>query len=89
MQQSPMHSARQHIIALQMPSRSLRRILHGDLRFHPYKIHVTHELKEQDKAFRVNFYRQFLDIVKNDEGVLDVLIMSDDAHFHLSGYVNK
>jgi hypothetical protein len=27
--------------------------------------------------------------VGNDEGVLDVLLMSHEAHFHLSGYVNK
>jgi hypothetical protein len=89
MQQSTMRSARRHVIALQMSSRSLRRILHEDLRFHPYQIHITHELKEHDKAARVNFRRQFLDIVKNDEGVLDDLIISDEAHFHLSGYVNK
>jgi hypothetical protein len=63
--------------------------LHEDLRFHPYKIHVTHELKEQDKASRVNFCRQFLDIVNNDEGVFDNLIMSDASHFRLSGNVNK
>jgi hypothetical protein len=55
MQQSPTCSARQHTITLQMSSRSLQRILHEDLRFHPYKIHVTHELKEQDKASHVNF----------------------------------
>jgi hypothetical protein len=27
--------------------------------------------------------------VNNDEGVLDVLIMSNEAHFHLSSYVNN
>jgi len=48
-----------------------------------------HKLKELDKASHVNFSRHFLDIVDNDEGVLDVLIMLDEAHFHLSGYVNK
>jgi hypothetical protein len=72
-----------------MSSRSLGRILHEGLRFHLYKIHVTHDLKEQDEASRVNFCRQFLDIVNNYEGVLDILIMSDEAHFHLSGYVNN
>jgi hypothetical protein len=72
-----------------MSSRTLVRILHQDLRFHPYKIHITHKLIEQDKASHVNFHRQFLDIVNNDEGVLDVLIMSDEAHFHLSSYINK
>jgi hypothetical protein len=30
-----------------------------------------------------------LDIANNDEGVLDVLIMLHEAHFHSSGYINK
>jgi hypothetical protein len=37
----------------------------------------------------VNSCRQFLDLVNNDEGELDVLIMSGEVHFPLSGYVNK
>jgi hypothetical protein len=76
------------VITLQMSSRSLQRILHGDLQFHPCRIYVTHELKQQDKAY-VNFCRQFLDIMTNDEGVLVVLIVSDKAHFHLPGYVDR
>jgi hypothetical protein len=61
--------------------------LHEDLRFHPYKIHVTHELKKkQYEVSRVNTCRQFLN---NDEGVLGVLITSDEAYFHLSGCVTK
>jgi hypothetical protein len=72
-----------------MSCRSLKRILHEDLRFHLYKINVTRELKAQDKASHMNFCRQFLDLVDNNEGVLDVLIMADEAHFQLSGYVNK
>jgi hypothetical protein len=59
------------------------------LGFHSYKIHVTHELKEWDEAPHVNFCRQFLDPVNKDEGDLDVLIMSSEAHFHLSGYVKE
>jgi hypothetical protein len=69
MQQSPTCSARKHMIALHMSSSSLRRILHEDLRFHPYKIQVHHELKEQDKASHLNFCREFLDIVNNYDGI--------------------
>lgn len=68
-----------------MPS-SFQRILYEDLRLHPYKIHITHKLKEQDKSPHANFCRQFLDLVDNDEGVFDVLIMSDETHFHMSIY---
>jgi rubrerythrin len=45
--------------------------LNKDLRFHPFKIHITHELKKKDKASHENFYREFLELVDNDEGVLD------------------
>jgi hypothetical protein len=70
-----------------MLSSSLHSFLDEDLRFHLYKIHTTQELKEQDKASHVNFWRQFLDLVDNDR-VLDVLILSDGVHFYLSGYIN-
>jgi hypothetical protein len=63
--------------------------MHADLRFKSYKIHVAHKPKEQDKASHVNASKQFLNSVNNDEGVLDVVIMSDLAHFHLSSYINK
>jgi hypothetical protein len=66
----------------------LQRIMHENLRFHLCKIHATHELKELDKTSCVNLYRQFLDIVNTDEGVLNILIMSDEAHCHFSSYVN-
>jgi hypothetical protein len=60
-----------HVVTLQMSS---RRILHGYLRVYPYKIHVTHELREQDKALCGNFSGEFLDLVLK-ELVLNILIM--------------
>jgi hypothetical protein len=72
-----------------MSSRSLPKILHEDLRFHPYKVNITKGLKEQDKASCVNIWRQFLDLVDNDEGVLEGPIVSDEAHFRLYSYINE
>jgi hypothetical protein len=37
----------------------------------------------------VNFWRQFLDLVDNDERVLEGLIMSAEAHFCLHSYINR
>jgi hypothetical protein len=51
-----------------MSSRFLPRVLHEDMKVHAYKIHITREIKEQDKASCVNFSTQFSDIVDNDEG---------------------
>lgn len=86
---SPRRSAARHSIALQISERSLLRILHSDLHFHPYKIQVVHKLKDPDKPVRVAFCRRFLQILENDENQINFLLMSDEAHFHLSGYVNK
>ena len=43
-QQSPKRSARKHAIALGISSRNLRRILHADLKLHPFKIMLAQEL---------------------------------------------
>jgi hypothetical protein len=45
-QQSPEHSAHKHAMALGISSLSLRRILHADLKLHPYKMMLAQELSE-------------------------------------------
>lgn len=45
--QSPQRSARKHAAALQLSDRSVRRILHEELKMHPYKIVITQELSEK------------------------------------------
>lgn len=52
-------------------------------KFHPYKVHVTHKTERTGQTPHVNFCRQFLDIVNNEEGVFDILIMLDEVHFHM------
>lgn len=88
-ERSPTRSASRQSLALHISNRTLRRILHLDLKFHPYKIQVVHKLKDADKPVRVAFCRQFLRVLENDASQLNFLLMSDEAHFHLSGYVNK
>lgn len=84
-ERSPKRSARKHAVALGMSSRSLRRILHFELHFHPYKMSVVQQLSEQDYVNRQTSCEQLLDTVPNDA----VVFFSDEAHFHLSGCVNK
>ena len=54
----------------------------------PYKIQLTQKLKFDDHQKRKEFARIFLRMT-NDEHFTSQLIMSDDAHFHISGHVNK
>jgi hypothetical protein len=68
MQQIPAHSGRRGLI------------LHEGFRLHSYRTHITQELNEQYEPWGVNVFRQFMDLVGNDEGVCDALIMPDEAH---------
>jgi phosphotransacetylase len=83
-QQSPKHSARKHATALGISSRSLR-ILHADLKLHPYKIMLAQELSERDQANRRAVSAKILEQVP----AAAVLLSSDEAHFHLSGAVKQ
>ncbi|KAJ4434556.1 hypothetical protein ANN_23118 [Periplaneta americana] len=45
-------------------------------------------LKNADKVNRMTFCQQFLDL-HVDEDIVHNMLMSDEAHFHLSEYVDK
>jgi hypothetical protein len=68
-----------------MSERRLRIILHADLKFHPYKMMVVQELNQRDW---VNCSDSCQAILKNVPAN-DIVLSSDEAHFHLSGCVNK
>ena len=60
------------------------------LKFFPYKVHVVHELKPQDSEKRVLFCRWFENfILEKGENILNHTFFSDEAWFHLSGYMNS
>jgi len=42
-------------VSLGLSEASVRRILHKDVHFYPYKIQVTHALRERDYVTKVNF----------------------------------
>jgi len=84
---SPRRSARRQALALGTPRRSLYRILHDKLKFHPYKIMIVQQLAEGDFAQCRDFCENALAILTVDANA--VVMMSDEAHFHLNGFVNK
>lgn len=47
---SPQRSTRCQVSALGMPHRSLRRVLHDDLKFHSYKVMIVQQLTEKNFA---------------------------------------
>lgn len=84
---SPRRSVRKHAAALRMTNSSVRRILRTDLKFHPYKLAIVQELGECDYTKRSQFSESMLNILRENDNV--VIMMSDEAHFHLNGSVNK
>ena len=62
-------------------------ILNDELKFHPYKIMVVQQMCEGDFIRRKKFCERMIDILEDDPN--SVIVMSDEAHFHLNGYVNK
>jgi hypothetical protein len=62
---------------------TVRRILHKDLGFHPYKMMT---FNEWDYHQRLAFAELMLEIIEEHE---DAIIMMSDAHFHLNSSVNK
>ena len=83
---SPRRSARRQALALGMSRRSLHRILHDELIFHPYKIMIVQQLAKGDFAQRRDFCENMVAILTEDA---NAVVMSDEAHFHLNGFVNK
>lgn len=81
---SPQRSARKHVAAVALAARSVRRILHEELKFHPYKWTVLQELNPRDFVARENACEELLAMPHDT-----LVFFSDKAHFHLSGSVNK
>ena len=74
---SPRRSARKHSAATGLSDHSVRRILHKDLNFHPYKIAIVQELSDRDTANRRIFSEQLLEML-NDGGVISTIL----THLH-------
>jgi transposase len=87
-QENPKTSLRRRSNQLQISVRSLGRIM-NQMKFHPYKVQLTQKLEITDHQKRLDLARTFLQLSDAHDGFISHLFMSDEAHFHLSGYVNK
>jgi len=88
-EKSPRRSVRKQAAALDLRRTTVRRILHNDLNFQPYKIQIVQELKPTDYMARLEFCEKMMEKMNGDPTFIDSLLMSDEAHFHINGYVNK
>jgi hypothetical protein len=89
MENSPAKSMRRLSAAVNLSEPSCRRIVKDILRMFPYKISILQEIKPGDYEKRVKLSEWMLAKLDYDESFLDHTFFSDEAHFHLCGYVNQ
>jgi hypothetical protein len=87
--QSPRKSTHRLAQQVNITHTSVRRILKNDLKLYPYKVQLLHQLLPADSVHRVTFSEWFVNKCREENDFVQYLITSDEAHFHLSGYVNK
>lgn len=81
-------SARKAERILDVPSTSIRRILHKILHLYPYKLQSLHELQPADTTMRKSFAVWAMARIENDPQWLFNVFWTDEAHFTLHGDVN-
>ena len=63
--------------------------MHKDLGLKAYKVQLTQEFKPVDHEQCRDFADWVLEMHENDPEFHRKTILTDEAHFHLGGYVNK
>ena len=67
----------------------MQRVIHYNLKLFPYKVKILQKQTDVNKRERVEFCQSISERIENNPGVLNLILFSDEAHFHLSGHVNK
>ena len=68
--ESPRRFTRRRASILGLSRRSLQRILHGELNFHPYKIMIVQKLLPSDFVQRRLFCERMLEIIASEDVML-------------------
>lgn len=84
--ESPETSIRHRAQELDISTGTLQRILTKDLQLHAYKIQLTQQLLPGDHEQRREFTNW---ILEQPADFANKIIFSDEAHFHLDGFVNR
>jgi len=82
-------SSRRRASQLNIATTTLRRIIRQDLGLYPYRILSTHRLLLVDFAKRIEYAKMVIEMAAADDSFWHSIIMSDEAHFTLSGSVNS
>ena len=72
---------------IDISSSSFNRITKFELRWHPYKMHVRHQLLPTDLPRRLHFAEWFVERCRRRPNFLESLIVRDKAAFAMNGEV--
>ncbi|PSN41049.1 hypothetical protein C0J52_24031 [Blattella germanica] len=86
---SPRKSVKQASRQLHLRRSAIHDVLHKRLKLTAHKIQLVQKLQLNDKAWRFNYAVDILSRVDEDNKYLNNVIFSDEATFHVSGYVNR
>lgn len=88
MAEAPSTSLRRLSQRIDLPYTTTRNILKADLKLFPYKVTSVHQILPADMPLRERYCQWFLNAFPEDNDLNNVFF-SDEAWFHLSGYVNS
>jgi hypothetical protein len=86
---SPHKSVRRAGKELKVPKTTVWQVLRNHLHLRPYRLQILQQLKPTDKVKRYDFCCKFLGNPANDDTIMNKLIFSHEATFHLYGRVNR
>jgi hypothetical protein len=86
---NPTTSIRRIAHELNASTMSVQRVLRKDLKLYPYKMEIVQELTNEDRATRVQFAIDMLEVMDEDPDFIGNIMFSDEANFDLIGNVNK
>jgi hypothetical protein len=87
-EQNPQTSLKRLSLQSGVPLSTCHKVLKKRLHMHPYKTSVLQQLLPIDIPRRLEYCQWFQNNL-NDDQLLDLTFFSDEAWFHLSGYVNS
>lgn len=86
--ENPRGSTRQFALELNIPRTRIQRILKRH-RYHPYKLHVSQELRPGDSERRLQFCYWLNERIQEDDDFFNKIIWTDECNFSTSGLFNR
>lgn len=86
-EERPTSSIRRLSQEINLKKSTLHNVLKQDIGMHPYKVQMFQELLPPDYDKRIQYCQWFTENLNNND-VLNKTFFSDEAWFHLNGYIN-